>query len=83
MIPSSIEEDSEITLLKDVTGLFNKFPPQLHEDLTLLFVEPIKQFFNKAVAKNELNRSFFIDSLSEVNECGLKIMLQEFMKTEL
>lgn len=83
MIPSSIEQDSELTLLKDLISLFNKFPPQLHEDLTVLFVEPIKQFFNKAVAKNEQNRSCFMDSLSQINECELKKMLLEFMKPEM
>ncbi|CAO1388594.1 unnamed protein product [Diamesa tonsa] len=83
LIPSSIEQDSEITLLKDVTSLMIKFPPQLFEDLTVLFVEPIKQFFNQAVVKSELNRSIFIDSISELKECELKTMLLEFMKPEL
>ncbi|CAO1394587.1 unnamed protein product [Diamesa serratosioi] len=83
LIPSSIEQDSEFTLLKDVASLINKFPPQLFEDLTMLFVEPMKQFFNTAVAKNELNRSCFIDSISQVNECQLKKMLLEYMNTEL
>lgn len=65
LIPSSKAKNKEVALLKDIVNLMKKFPSSLHDDLTILFLEAIK----------ELN----IDEnlLSEIDDCELKRILSE------
>ncbi|XP_070498649.1 uncharacterized protein [Chironomus tepperi] len=64
-VPSAKAKNEETMLLKDIIHLMKKFPPCLHDDLTILFLDTIK----------ELN----IDEnlLSEIDDCELKRILSE------
>ena len=68
LIPSAKAKNQEEAVLKDIINLMKKLPESLHDDLTILFLDTIKEL------KNVEN---FPNLISEIDECELKRILLE------
>jgi hypothetical protein len=65
LIPSAKAKNQEAILLKDIVNLMKKFPSSLHDDLTILFLDTIKEL--------KIDENL----LSEIDDCELKRILSE------
>ncbi|CAG9806186.1 unnamed protein product [Chironomus riparius] len=65
LIPSAKAKNQEEILLKDIVNLMKKFPTSLHDELTILFLDTIKEL--------KIDENL----LAEIDDCELKRILSD------